>query len=99
VIKTAGTVNDTRDLNGALSDAVEYKVGFQREDPLPRATKGSVSRNPPEVGVTARPTDPAIEFSDERGRPSWAVLRDEIQDAQQVFLDRRKVTNRELRVH
>ncbi len=99
VIKIAGTVNDTVNLNGAFSNAVEYKVGSQREDPIPRATEGSVSRNPPEVGVTAQPTDPAIELVDECGRPSRGVLRDEIQDAQQVFLGRREVANWNLSGH
>ena len=99
MIKIAGTANNTVDLNGTLPDAVEYKVGFQHEDPIPRASEGSVSRNPPEVGVTAQPTDPAIERFDECGRRSWAVLRDEIQDAQQVFLGRREVANWKLIGH
>jgi hypothetical protein len=99
VIKIAGTVNDTVDLNGTLPDAVEYKVGSQHEDPVPRASEGSVSRNSSEVGVTAQPTDPAIELFDECGRPFWAVLRDEIQDAQQVFLGRREVANWKLSGH
>ena len=99
VIKIAGTVNDTVDLDGTLPEAVEYKVGFQHEDPVPRASEGSISRNSPEARVTAQPTDPAIEFFDECGRSSWAVLRDEIQDAQQVFLGRRQVANWKLSGH
>ena len=93
VIKIAGTVNDTVDLNSVLPDAVEYKVGSQREDSVPRASEGSVSRNSPEVGMTAQPADPVIELFDECSRLSWAALRDEIQGAQQVFLGRREVAN------
>jgi hypothetical protein len=99
VIKIAGTANDTVDFNGTLPDAVEYKVGFQHEHPVPRASEGSVSRNSPEAGVTAQPSDPAIELFDECGRPSWAVLRDEIQNAQQVFLSCRQVANWKLSGH
>jgi hypothetical protein len=99
VIKIAGTVNDTVDLNGTWPDVVEYNVGFQYEDPVPRASEGSVSRNSPEVGVTAQPTDPAIKLFDECARPSRGVLRDEIQDAQQVFLGRREVANWKLSGH
>lgn len=93
MIKIAGTVDDTVDLNGTVPDVVEYEVGSQREDSVPRASEGSISRNSSEVGVTAQPTDPAIELFDECGRPFWAVLRDEIQDAQQVLLGRREVAN------
>lgn len=99
MIKIAGTVNDTVDLNGTLPDAVEYKVGSQHEDSVPHASEGSVSRNSSAVGVTAKPTDPAIELIDECVRPFWAVLSDEIQDAQQVFLGRREVANWELSGH
>lgn len=99
MIKVAGTVNDAVDLNGTLPDAVEYKVGSQHEDPVSRALKGSVSRNSSDVGVTAQPTDPAIELVDECGRPPRAVLRDEIQYAQQVFLGRREVANWKLSGH
>jgi hypothetical protein len=78
VIKIAGTVNDTVDLNGVLLCAVEYNIGFQHEDPVPRASESSVSRNSPEVGVAAKATNPAIELIDECGRSSRAVLGDEI---------------------
>ena len=89
MVKIAGTVNDTVDLNGTLPDAVEYEMGFKHEDPIPCASEGSVSRNVTEVRVTAQATDPAIELFDESGSSSWTVLRDEIQDVQQVFLGRR----------
>ena len=93
MIKIARTMNDTVDLNGTLPDAVEYKVGSQHEDPVRRASEGSVSRNSSEVGVRAQPANSAIELFDECGRPFWAVLRDEIQDVQQVLLGRREVAN------
>jgi hypothetical protein len=99
VIKTAGTLNDTVDLNDMLPVAVEYKIGFHHEDSVPRASEGSISRSSPQLGVSAQPIDPAIELIDECARPSWAVLRDEIQDAQQVFLSRRQVANWKLSGH
>jgi hypothetical protein len=93
VIKIAGTVNDTVDLNGVLLCAVEYNIGFQHKDPVSRASESSVSRTSSEVGVAAQATDPAIQLIDECGRSSRAVLRDEIQDTQQVILGRREVAN------
>jgi hypothetical protein len=93
VIKIAGTVNDTVDLNGFFLWTVEYNVGLQHEDSVSRASEGGVSRNSPKVGVAAQPTDPAIELIEECGRSSRAVLRDEIQKTQQVILGRREVAN------
>jgi hypothetical protein len=87
VIKIAGTVNDTMDLDGTVPEAVEYEVGFQHEDPVPRALEDCISRYAPEARVTAQPTDPVIEFFDEASGSSWIVLRNEIQNCQQVFLD------------
>ena len=99
VIKIAGPVNDTVDLDGTLPDAVEYKVGFQHEDPVACTSESRISRNAPEKRVTAQPTDPAIELYDESGRLSRVVLRDEIQDVQQVFLGCRQVANWKLSGH
>ena len=93
VIKIAGTVDDSVDLNSISLGAVKYKVGFQHEDLVPSASEGRVPRNSPKVGVAAQATDPAIKLIDECGRSSRAVLRDEIQDTQQVVLGRREVAN------
>jgi hypothetical protein len=60
------------------------------------ASEGGVSRDSSEVGATAQPTDPAIDLVDECGRPLGAVLRNEIQDAQQVFMGRGEVAHRKL---
>ena len=93
MIKIAGTVNDTVDLDGTLPEAVEYTVGFQHKDPVPRALEGRISRYAPKTRVAAQPTDPAIEFFDEDNRSPRIVLRNEIQDFQQVFLGRGQVAN------
>ena len=99
MIKIAGTVNDTVNLNDILPVAVKRKIGVHRQDSVPRASEGSISRNLPQLGVAAQPIDPAIELIDKCARPSWAVLRDKIQDAQKVFLGRREVANGELSGH
>ena len=99
MIKIAGTVNNTVDLDDTLPEATEYKVGSQREDPVPRALEGRVARNASKARMTAQPADPAIELFDEAGRPAPIVLRDQIQDLQQVLLGRRQVANGKLSGH
>jgi hypothetical protein len=89
MVKIAGTVNDTVNLDRASPHPVEYKVGFQDEDAILRAAEGSISRNAAKLRVMPKAANSAIELFDESGRPSWTVLRDEIQDTQQVFLGRR----------
>ena len=99
VIKIAGTVNDTVDLDGIAPDEVEDKVGFHHKDPIPRTSESRISRNAAEVRVTAQATDPAIELFDESRGSSRTVCRDEIQDMQQVFLGRRYIANGKLSGH
>ena len=99
MIKIAGTVNDTVDFDDLLPEAIEYEVGFQHEDPVPRALEGRIAGDPSEARVTAQPAGPAIELFDEGSRSAGIVLRDEIQDLQQVFLGRRQVVNGKLNGH
>ena len=93
MIKIAGAVNDTVDLDGTLPEAVEYTVGFQHKDPVPRALEDCISRYAPEARVAAQPTDPAIESFDEASRSPGIILRNKIQNFQQVFLGPGQVAN------
>ena len=45
MIKIAGTANNTVDLDDPLPEAIENKVGFQREDPVPRALECRIAGN------------------------------------------------------
>ena len=57
MIKIAGTVNDTVDLDGTLPETIENKVGFQREDPVPRALECRIAGNASKARMTAQPAD------------------------------------------
>ena len=75
MIKIPGTVNDSVDLDGTLPEAVEYKVRFQNNDPIPSTPEDCISRYAPKPRVAAQPTNPAIEFFDETSCSAWIVLR------------------------
>jgi len=93
VIEIAGTMDDTVNLHRGSAHPVEYKVGFQHEDPIPRAPESGIARDSPDMRVTAKPTDSAIELFHKSMGPFRTVLRYEIQHAQQIVLGRRQVAN------
>ena len=53
MVKIAGTVNNTVDLDDPLPEAIEHKVGFQREDPVPRALECRIAGKASKTRVTA----------------------------------------------
>jgi hypothetical protein len=96
VIEVARAVNHPMDFNGIRPDAVEYKVGFQHQDPIPSTSQCGVARNPSQIRVPAQSPDPEIELVNKSRCPIRTVLCNKVQYAQQVILGCRQIANGEL---
>jgi hypothetical protein len=91
VIKIAGSVNNTMNLDSLATDDVEDEIGFDNQDPIPIFTKFGMSRCSSQKRMMFKLCDTFIQSVDKRKGPAGTVFCDELQNGMEIILGNRKV--------
>ena len=98
-VEMTRTVNNTMNFNGAASDHVEHKVGFDDENAVSISRKFLMLGDSTEARVGREGVDSFVELFREGGGPCGTVAGNPVEDRQQVVFGNRKVADNVLIRH
>jgi hypothetical protein len=84
MIQVARTVNNSMNLNQVSTNNVEDKVGFDNQHSVSVPSKFGMPRCASKQRVSLKRTDSHIQFLEIRGRLTWTVLGDKIENLDEI---------------
>jgi len=94
-----GSVENTVDLDASGTDEIEDQVGSHHEDAVTHGSQTRMTGDTSQVGMTAEVSDALVEGIGECYCPGWTVVRDELENRQEVFLCSRQISDRKANAH